>query len=85
MPVAENVLERQFAPDAPNRMGTGDITYIATAVGWLQLTVVIDLFNQELTHPRPTKCSQIELYVSRRDRDSPCGPSLQHPARAEDP
>lgn len=48
LPVAENVLERQFAPDAPNRVWTGDITYIATAEGWLYLAVVIDLFNREV-------------------------------------
>lgn len=48
LPVAENVLDRQFTPEAPNRVWTGDITYIATAEGWLYLAVVIDLFNREV-------------------------------------
>ncbi|MCC4114749.1 IS3 family transposase [Aromatoleum toluclasticum] len=48
LPVAANVLDRHFAPDAPNRVWTGDITYIATAEGWLYLAVVIDLFNREV-------------------------------------
>lgn len=48
LPVAENILDRQFAPEAPNRIWTGDITYIATAEGWLYLAVVIDLFNREV-------------------------------------
>lgn len=48
LPVAGNILDRQFAPDAPNRIWTGDITYIATAEGWLYLAVVIDLFNREV-------------------------------------
>lgn len=48
MPVADNVLERNFAPDAPNRVWTGDITYIATDEGWLYLAVVLDLFNREV-------------------------------------
>ena len=48
LPVAANVLDRRFAPDAPNRVWTGDITYIATAEGWLYLAVVIDLFNREV-------------------------------------
>ncbi|MBR0568971.1 IS3 family transposase [Azoarcus sp. L1K30] len=48
LPVAENVLDRRFGPDAPNRVWTGDITYIATAEGWLYLAVVIDLFNREV-------------------------------------
>nr|MBL8457044.1 DDE-type integrase/transposase/recombinase [Zoogloeaceae bacterium] len=42
------MLDRQFAPNAPNRVWTGDITYIATAEGWLYLAVVIDLFNREV-------------------------------------
>ena len=48
LPVAPNVLDRHFAPEAPNRVWTGDITYIATAEGWLYLAVVIDLFNREV-------------------------------------
>jgi putative transposase len=48
MPVAPNLLARQFAPEAPNRVWTGDITYIATGEGWLYLAVVIDLFNREV-------------------------------------
>lgn len=45
LPVEANGLDRHFAADAPNRVWTGDITYIATAEGWLYLAVVIDLFN----------------------------------------
>jgi putative transposase len=48
MPVAENVLARNFTPDRPNKVWTGDITYIATGEGWLYLAVVIDLFNREV-------------------------------------
>jgi putative transposase len=48
MPVAENLLARNFTPEAPNKVWTGDITYIATSEGWLYLAVVIDLFNREV-------------------------------------
>jgi transposase InsO family protein len=48
MPVAKNVLERNFAPQAPDRVWTGDITYIQTGEGWLYLAVVLDLFNREV-------------------------------------
>lgn len=48
MPVADNLLERNFTPPAPNRVWTGDITYIATDEGWLYLAVVLDLFNREV-------------------------------------
>ncbi len=48
MPVAENLLARNFTPAAPNRVWTGDITYIQTGEGWLYLAIVLDLFNREV-------------------------------------
>jgi putative transposase len=48
MPVADNLLQRNFTPEAPNRVWTGDITYITTDEGWLYLAVVLDLFNREV-------------------------------------
>lgn len=48
MPVAPNLLARNFTPEAPNRVWTGDITYIQTGEGWLYLAVVLDLFNREV-------------------------------------
>ena len=47
-PVAANVLDRQFAPDAPDRVWTADITYVATGEGWLYLAVVVDLFSRRV-------------------------------------
>jgi len=44
LPVAPNILERQFEALAPNQVWTGDITYIPTTDGWLYLAVVLDLF-----------------------------------------
>ncbi len=42
-PVAENVLNRQFEVDEPNKVWLTDITYIPTAEGWLYLSGVMDL------------------------------------------
>ena len=42
------MLERNFTPEAPNRVWTGDITYIQTGEGWLYLAIVLDLFNREI-------------------------------------
>lgn len=44
---AENVLDRDFTADAPNRKWVTDITYLATATGWVYLAVVIDLFSRK--------------------------------------
>ena len=48
LPVAENRLERNFTPAAPNQVWTSDITYLWTEEGWLYLAIVLDLFNREV-------------------------------------
>ena len=48
LPIAPNLLARNFTVDAPNKVWTGDITYIWTDEGWLYLAAVIDLFNRQV-------------------------------------
>ena len=48
LPIAPNLLNRDFSPAGPNQAWTGDITYIATEEGWLFLAVVIDLFSRKV-------------------------------------
>ena len=48
LPVAENLLNREFKQEAPDRVWTSDITYLATSEGWLYLAVVIDLFSRRV-------------------------------------
>jgi transposase InsO family protein len=48
LPVAPNLLNRNFTLAAPNLAWSGDITYIATEEGWLFLAVVIDLFSRKV-------------------------------------
>ena len=48
MPVAENVLDREFDPEEPNTRWCADITYIPTREGWLYLAVVEDLFSRRI-------------------------------------
>lgn len=48
LPVAENVLDRDFQATAPNQKWTADITYIPTREGWLYLAVVMDLFSRRI-------------------------------------
>lgn len=35
LPVAPDLVQRRFTPEAPNQLWSGDITYIATDEGWL--------------------------------------------------
>lgn len=44
---AANKLDRDFTADAPNRKWVTDITYLATAAGWVYLAVVVDLFSRK--------------------------------------
>ena len=48
LPIAPNILDRNFQPVQPNAVWTGDITYIQTDEGWLYLAVVIDLYNRQI-------------------------------------
>ena len=48
MPVAKNVLNREFNPEKPNLAWGTDITYVWTAEGWLYLAVVIDLYSRRV-------------------------------------
>jgi transposase InsO family protein len=48
LPVADNLLARDFRPSGPNQVWTSDITYLWTEEGWLYLAIVLDLFNREV-------------------------------------
>ena len=48
LPIAPDLVQRNFTPTAPNQIWTGDITYIATDEGWLYLAAVIDLFSRQV-------------------------------------
>jgi len=47
-PVAPNLVEQKFTAAAPDRLWTGDITYIWTAEGWLYLAVILDVFSRQI-------------------------------------
>jgi putative transposase len=46
LPVADNLLDRQFTAQKRNERWVGDITYIPTREGWLYLAVVEDLYSR---------------------------------------
>ena len=48
LPVAPNVLDRQFTVAAPNTAWVSDITYLWTREGWLYLVVILDLFSRRV-------------------------------------
>jgi putative transposase len=48
LPVAENLLTRDFSASAPNQKWATDITYIMTADGFIYLASIIDLFSRRI-------------------------------------
>lgn len=44
--VYPNLLDRNFSVDEPNKVWTGDITYIWTREGWLYLAMILDLYSR---------------------------------------
>jgi transposase InsO family protein len=73
LPVAANVLNRQFYPPAPNMAYVSDITYIRTGAGWLYLAVVLDLFARKVvgwamapSMPAELVCQALNMAIQQR-------------------
>ncbi len=72
-PVADNILNREFKTDAPNKVWVTDLTYVWTQAGWLYLAVVLDLFSRKVVgwaladHMRTELCTQaLQMAIQRR-------------------
>ena len=67
LPIAPNVLDRNFNVAAPNQVWVGDLTYIPSAEGWLFLAVVIDLFSRKVVGWSMRSDMQRELVLDALD------------------
>ena len=85
LPVAENLLARNFTPTAPNPLWRSDITYLWTEEGWLYLAIVLDLFNREVVgwslKPRMTADIVIDALTMAWFRKRPAAGLLHHSDR----
>ncbi len=67
LPIAENVLNRDFTTTEPDRAWVADITYIPTAQGWLYLAVIIDLFSRRVVGWSMAEHLRTELVLTALD------------------
>jgi putative transposase len=67
LPIAENVLERDFTTPEPDRAWVADMTYIRTTEGWLYLAVIIDLFSRRVVGWSMAEHLRTELVLSALD------------------
>ena len=77
LPTFENVLEQDFAAEAPNVKWAADITYIPTDEGWLYLSVVLDLSSRRVVGwamksslGRSLATEALEMALQRRRPDA---------------
>lgn len=62
-PIAQNVLDRQFAPGAGTPAWVSDITYVPTAEGWLYLAAVMDLRTRKILGWAMADHMQVDLVL----------------------
>lgn len=70
---AENILNRNFSPAAPNMFWAGDVTFLRTPGGFVFLAVIIDLFSRfvvgwSVGERNDTKLTEAALQAALRRR-----------------
>jgi len=85
LPVARNLLNRQFTSATPDRRWVTDITFVATGEGWLYVAAILDLFSRRVVGwalserlTTPLALAALEMALARR---APRGGLLHHSDR----
>jgi len=77
IPVAPNLLDRNFAAERPDTVWLADISYLPTGEGWLYLAVIEDMASREIVgwsmadHLRAELCIDALVMALQRCRPEP--------------
>lgn len=63
LPVAENLLNREFKAEQPNQKWVSDISYVWTDEGWLYVAGILDLHRQQIVGWSMDRTMKTELVV----------------------
>jgi putative transposase len=76
LPVAENILNRDFIANQPKQKLVSDITYIPTDEGWLYLACMMDLYGSKIVGMAMSGRMTKELVIEAlKDAVNRCGRS----------
>ncbi len=85
LPVAANLLDRNFVQSRPNEAWVADITYIPTDEGWLYLATELDLYSRRIVgwamSERMTSDLVIESLIMAVEQRRPAAGLIHHSDR----
>jgi transposase InsO family protein len=67
LPVADNILDREFTATGPGQKLVSDLTYIATAEGFLYLVCMIDVYSRRVVGWSMSHEMTTEVFLSALD------------------
>jgi putative transposase len=66
--VAPNILQQDFTAASPDQRWVADITYVATAQGWLYVAAILDLFSRHIVGLAMSERMTTDLITSALDQ-----------------
>jgi putative transposase len=63
LPVAPNLVQREFDVAAPNQVWVADLTYLRTVTGFVYLAVVLDLFSRRVVGWKVSRDADADVVV----------------------
>jgi transposase InsO family protein len=56
-----DLVDRQFHPEAPNRLWVADLTYVKTHTGWVYVAFIIDVYSRYIVGWQASRSLRADL------------------------